>query len=962
MKVIVGFPLKVEQFFVFDDDIKDLKVSDVVDFVFGKKTAKEILPNVDETEARIKLFSAVYKLRSKIRLWLRASNGATVFVDYDFTPYFYVPASTDLSSLPNKIEKSIVRTEKVTLTDVETMRKEQFYRIYVKNTILFNRVKKHFEDTREDKVFFEQRFEIDSGMPFNKWLLVFIDETSKRKYNRYYGYKGIMRDGKPLFQVLDDDEVKKRKLPSWPPMRYFVFDIEVYNKYGMNPDKAPIIAIGIMLVSDYGDKRDVTYKSLHVNAPDGEENDLAQIEEEEKRILYEFTKIMRSYDPDIIIGHNSSQFDIPFILERMKKHRLRPVWGRLGGEPVVRVKKKMEGNEGFSNLEFTGWNIDGRIVADTLFISKRDIVGLNTYNLKDILESLGVRKKEERVIIPGHKLWKFWLNDRDLVIEYLKDDVEDTMKLWDYLSPLQKAYVKYLRRPLQEVLSMQTSNLVESIVLNKAYERGLIMPKRIYAKGGYSGAFVHYPKIGVSENVYVVDFRSLYPTTIITWNISIESYRGEMTKKEVEDKFGIKFKDDLTVFAFVKYMYEHKKTSYIAYYDQKIVDTIMKLVVENYHIFNVLKRLKEKGEKEKFESMRKKAVNIVTNELTKIKAVGKTQEVVDALIESGGEPIFTPALTKFLIYDASFEAFSPSVIKEVLFERFELKKRMKEEPDELKKKELNFQQNALKRIVNSAYGYYGYANAMMFRPHVAESITAGGRMTILHTVALANAFGFKSIYGDSVTAGTVVRVRKGKKEMDLPVEKLFDQSKEKYVARFSHKEYGVLDGYEALTFNEDLELEWKPIEAVIRHKTNKKVYRLKLKSGKTIEVTEDHSLIGYKDGRIIEVKPTEAELVLSLTNDGFVTVDKVISKEVIEYDGYVYDLTVSDNHNFIANGVIVHNTDSEFLVMSNMWSRVISEWTLGRADYFEVFKRKEEEVREIINKKMKEIEEILSGE
>jgi intein/homing endonuclease len=40
---------------------------------------------------------------------------------------------------------------------------------------------------------------------------------------------------------------------------------------------------------------------------------------------------------------------------------------------------------------------------------------------------------------------------------------------------------------------------------------------------------------------------------------------------------------------------------------------------------------------------------------------------------------------------------------------------------------------------------------------------------------------------------------------------------------------------------------------------------------------------------------------------------KILKKELINYDGYVYDFEISNTHNFIANGFFVHNTDSLFI-------------------------------------------------
>ncbi len=35
--------------------------------------------------------------------------------------------------------------------------------------------------------------------------------------------------------------------------------------------------------------------------------------------------------------------------------------------------------------------------------------------------------------------------------------------------------------------------------------------------------------------------------------------------------------------------------------------------------------------------------------------------------------------------------------------------------------------------------------------------------------------------------------------------------------------------------------------------------------------------------------------------------EKIISVEEIDFEGYLYDLTIEDNHNYVANGIIISN-------------------------------------------------------
>jgi intein/homing endonuclease len=48
-----------------------------------------------------------------------------------------------------------------------------------------------------------------------------------------------------------------------------------------------------------------------------------------------------------------------------------------------------------------------------------------------------------------------------------------------------------------------------------------------------------------------------------------------------------------------------------------------------------------------------------------------------------------------------------------------------------------------------------------------------------------------------------------------------------------------------------------PVKRIIRHRVSKQKWRLKTKSGKEVIVTNDHSMIVFRNGEKIEVKPCE---------------------------------------------------------------------------------------------------------
>ena len=57
------------------------------------------------------------------------------------------------------------------------------------------------------------------------------------------------------------------------------------------------------------------------------------------------------------------------------------------------------------------------------------------------------------------------------------------------------------------------------------------------------------------------------------------------------------------------------------------------------------------------------------------------------------------------------------------------------------------------------------------------------------------------------------------------------------------------------------------ISYVMRHKTKKKIYLIELENGKSVKVTEDHSIIVDRDGFLLDIKPTEildTDLIITL--------------------------------------------------------------------------------------------------
>lgn len=270
----------------------------------------------------------------------------------------------------------------------------------------------------------------------------------------------------------------------------------------------------------------------------------------------------------------------------------------------------------------------------------------------------------------------------------------------------------------------------------------------------------------------------------------------------------------------------------------------------------------------------------------------------------------------------------------------------------------NTMQLSAKTFINSVYGVFGTSFFNLSNIDIAESITLQGQDLIKYSVIklndyfknmwhtdyeghkrvsdiMINKYGYTDFdrekfeelarnplifntlqaYGDSVVGNSEIMTDSGK----MTIEDMFDEvcdsdSESKIRVKSNRKVYVLADGVPEL----------REINYVMRHKTDKKIYKIESENGKVVHATSDHSIIVCRDGAIIECKPEELSTFdeLLTINDypdlGFIP-SKVKSVTVSEYSGednYVYDISVKvENegdleHTFFANGICVHNTDS----------------------------------------------------
>ena len=383
--------------------------------------------------------------------------------------------------------------------------------------------------------------------------------------------------------------------------------------------------------------------------------------------------------------------------------------------------------------------------------------------------------------------------------------------------------------PLSFLLLRGQGIKLHSYISKKCGEKNTLMPviKKQSFSGGYEGAHVFTPKTGIylEDPVACVDYSSLYPSSIISENLSHDSKvwtkeydLNNVLINETGEKCENGEKDENTT-----YKYDNLYDLGYKYVDVKY---------DTYHY----KRLTPKAAEKKV--------------------------------------IMGYKICRFAQFPDG-KAIMPAILEDLLAARKATRKLITLENDEFMKNVLDKRQLSIKVTANSLYGQMGATTSAFYEPDIAASTTAIGRKLLFYgrsiieecynevTVQVHDGKMVKAraecVYGDSVTNQTPVYIRIDQNMIEiLTVEGLA-------------KKYGYSDLWESckedgkeeklyMNFKDNILIEtwsskgWTKLERIIKHKLHesKNIVRILTHTG-IVDVTDDHSLL-KKDESIISSK------------------------------------------------------------------------------------------------------------
>ncbi|MDE1849167.1 MAG: hypothetical protein KGI00_00365 [Candidatus Micrarchaeota archaeon] len=459
--------------------------------------------------------------RSIIRITLKNGKGIQTIYDPSFYPYFrLIPhnESIDTDSLSKmEFQKNDKRITIRSVTKEATVvkgKKAQSLKIEATNPSDIPIISEKLQE-------FGERYEYDILF----WKRYLIDKS-------VIPLQGVRIKAHEDGQIMVVDEIQ----PSHDSteITQLCFDIETYNPMTQpRPKEDPVIMISYATNSRSGV---LTTKKV--------DREFVTVFKNEKELIEGFVSVIKEIDPDVIAGYNSSNFDIPYLMERSAYNRIKFDITRYGEE----VKREHHGL-----LEAV--KIPGRVNMDIYNVAKFvSIVGasdkllkINNFTLGEVYAAV---TNSTKITVDKKNIWQLWDNggkDLEELTDYSLSDSKTLNELYNFFAPLEVEVAKVSGTSLGEASVSTTGQLVEYLLMRYANANKEMIPNKpseaeIFSRttNPIEGAYVKTPEAGIYDNIAVFDFRGLYPSIIIAYNIdpnTLSKSAGENHESPTGAKF-----------------------------------------------------------------------------------------------------------------------------------------------------------------------------------------------------------------------------------------------------------------------------------------------------------------------------------------------------------------------------------------------------------------------------------------
>ena len=332
------------------------------------------------------------------------------------------------------------------------------------------------------------------------------------------------------------------------PLRICSYDLETR---GTNEKIHQIYQVGMVWETFFHTSKDPEIKRVLINngpcLPITDPLTEVVICHSEKELLIKFILYLKKNPIDFLIGYNIYKFDNVFIKTRCEIHGISSYLLQLhrtdsSSQNLKNFFVEKSSGKGEKYNTILDFRIQGTTCIDLMPMSiKEDRNTLKSYSLNAVSEKyLGEKKidlnyKEmERLVVEGEAkgFWKIGV--------YCIQDCALPLKLLEKMNILlyQINYSNLSSFPLDMIFSFGEQAKIYSIIYVDGIKNDFIFKANIPIEGGFQGATVLDPIPGYYYSVMCLDFKSLYPTIIISNRLCpstlIKPNNMELLQKAIE--------------------------------------------------------------------------------------------------------------------------------------------------------------------------------------------------------------------------------------------------------------------------------------------------------------------------------------------------------------------------------------------------------------------------------------------
>lgn len=343
------------------------------------------------------------------------------------------------------------------------------------------------------------------------------------------------------------DELKEHCNRTWSPdeqISYFLPD-EIFEKWNTENRKPRILSYDIEVATSHGrspmvDRDRILMIGAQMSIGEDKKEVFIFDEEREEDTIMKFLEFIGKEDPDLITGYFSKGFDDPYTLKRMHilglelppslhrcqlpKELYRDPSGYVNMDEFTAAKAY--GSFGFGRASYDIF--EANVKLDTYITTKnrRMKTVAAFYGSPDVVDLEDEEKSNMLDLYEG---------EREKLYDYLRSDIRQTTFLKDVYLPRTQKLSELSHTSMNYLLNSRGRAPFARAFMTRSFIKKNTYPvvgnkyryKEIYEKteGSYQGALTAIRNPGRFSDVAKLDFSSMYPSLMVTYNISPDTVK-----------------------------------------------------------------------------------------------------------------------------------------------------------------------------------------------------------------------------------------------------------------------------------------------------------------------------------------------------------------------------------------------------------------------------------------------------